>query len=295
MGHHHHHTPEEGSGNLKIAFFLNFGFTIFEIFGGFYTNSTAILSDALHDLGDSFSLGLAWYLQKYSQKGRDKYFSYGYKRFSLLGAVINSLILLIGSVVILMEAIPRIFDPQPVHAKGMLLFAVVGILVNGAAALRLRGGKSLNERVVSLHLLEDVLGWVAVLIVSIVLMFTDLPVLDPLLSVGITIYILINVYKNLRESSKILLQATPADIDLEELVKKIQEHRLVLSVHDMHIWTLDGTHNVLTLHVVLPEKASMEEAEVTKQELRAILHHVPVHHITIETERENEGCSLDEH
>ncbi len=193
-GHHHHHT-----GNIKVAFWLNLTFCILEFAGGLFTNSVAILSDALHDLGDSFSLGLAWYFQKISQRKRDKLFSYGYKRFSLLGALINSMILLIGSVFIVREAIPRILHPETSNAQGMIIFALIGIAVNGAAVLRLKKGSSINERVISLHLIEDVLGWVAVLIAAVVMLFVDVPVLDPLLSLLITGYILYNVVKNLKQ------------------------------------------------------------------------------------------------
>ncbi len=161
--HHHHH---HDTGNLKVAFFLNLAFTLVEIVGGLYTNSLAILSDALHDLGDSLSLGLSWYFQKLSKKGRTSSFSYGYKRFSLLGAVVNSIVLVVGSIIILSKAIPQLFNPSQANAEGMMYLAILGIVVNGAAVLKLRKGESLNEKVITLHLLEDVLGWVAVLIGS---------------------------------------------------------------------------------------------------------------------------------
>jgi len=186
---HHHHTTE----NIKVAFFLNLSFTVIELVGGLLTNSMAILSDALHDLGDSVSLGLAWYFQRIAQKKSDLSYSYGYKRFSLLGAFINSLILSVGSIFILVEAIPRLFDPKQPDASGMIILAIIGVIVNGFAVLRLKKGKSINEKVVSLHLLEDVLGWLAVLIGSIVMYFFNLPVIDSLLSIGIAIFILLNV------------------------------------------------------------------------------------------------------
>ncbi len=136
MSHHHHTT-----NNIKIAFLLNLSFTLLEIIGGLWTNSVAILSDALHDLGDTVALGLSWHLANVSQKKRDSQFSYGYKRFSLIGALISSIILLLGSVIILSEAIPRLFHPENVYVEGMILFAIFGVLVNGVAALRLRGGQ----------------------------------------------------------------------------------------------------------------------------------------------------------
>ena len=190
MGHHHHH-HSHSSGNIKTAFFLNFGFTILEIIGGILTNSIAILSDALHDLGDSISLGIAWYLDNFSKKDSTSRYSYGYRRFSLLGALINSLVLIGGSLFILSEAIPRILNPEEAHAPGMIAFAILGVIVNGAAVLKLKDDKSMNAKVVAWHLMEDVLGWVAVLIVGITLLFVNLPVLDPILSILITLYVFV--------------------------------------------------------------------------------------------------------
>ncbi|NJK96785.1 MAG: cation transporter, partial [Bacteroidales bacterium] len=222
---------------MKVAFFLNLIFTIIEIAGGLYTNSLAILSDALHDLGDSLSLGLAWYFQKLSKRGRSGKFTYGYKRFSLLGAIINSIVLVVGSVFILSKAIPGLFSPEETNVQGMLFLAILGIIVNGAAVMKLRNGHSLNEKVVSLHLWEDVLGWVAVLIGSIVMMFFDAPFIDPLLSVLISVYVLYNVYKNIRKSMLIILQGIPEEVDMEQIKLKLSRLNFVTDIHDCHIWS----------------------------------------------------------
>jgi cobalt-zinc-cadmium efflux system protein len=288
-GHHHHNT-----GNIKVAFWLNFIFCLFEFAGGLFTNSIAILSDALHDLGDSFSLGLAWYFQKLSQRKRDRLFSYGYKRFSLLGALINSLILLVGSVFIISEAIPRILHPSPSNAKGMIIFALVGIAVNGAAVLRLKKGTSINERVISLHFIEDVLGWVAVLVAAVVMLFVNVPVLDPILSLLITGYILYNVFKSLKSSLTILLQAVPMEINEEELKNKLLSIPTIQGIHDVHLWSLDGNYNVLSLHVVIEDNYSLEKTEDLKSEVRQMLTTLHVHHITIETEPASNVCSLQD-
>ena len=170
MSHPHSHNSSTG---LRLAFVLNTGFAILEIAGGLWTNSVAILSDAVHDLGDSLALGAAWFLDKYSQKGSDRRFSYGYLRFSLLGAWTNTLVLVSGSIFVLSEAIPRLFQPQSPNATGMFFFALFGVAVNGLAAWRLHGRGSLNTKVAAWHLIEDVLGWVAVLLVSVTLMFVD--------------------------------------------------------------------------------------------------------------------------
>jgi cobalt-zinc-cadmium efflux system protein len=288
-GHHHHH----GSTNIKVAFFLNLGFTILELIGGFWINSVAIMSDALHDLGDSLSLGLAWYFEKLSKKGNDEHFSYGYKRFSLLGAVINSVILLVGSIFILSEAIPRIWQPEDVNATGMIGFALLGIIVNGAAVLRLKKDSSINEKVVRLHLMEDVLGWAAVLVGGIILYFFDIPVIDPILSIAITLFVLYNVIRNLRQSVKIMLQGTPSDIDLKAVKQRLEQLNEVNKVHHLHIWTLDGTYNVLTLHAVINGGISLQEAEGIKQQIRTALTDMNVQHVTVEFEAQGPGSSQE--
>ena len=294
--HSHNHTHSHDHSdvkNIKVAFFLNLGFTIIEIIGGFLTNSVAILSDAVHDLGDSLSLGLAWYFQKVAKKGSDKSYSYGYKRFSLLGAIINSIVLIVGSIFILTEAIPRIIEPQESDAKGMFILAILGVIVNGAAVLRLQKGHSLNERVVSLHLLEDVLGWLAILIGSIFMYFFDLPILDPIMSVGIAIFILYNVYKNIGQSMKIILQGIPENVDTDKLSAKMLEYNEIESIHDLHVWSVDGEYNVLTIHIVLKQTLEMDLLADLKLKIRETLELEGIQHATIEFENANEPCDLE--
>lgn len=290
MGHHHGHEHNHSTENIKYAFFLNFIFVIIEIIGGLYTNSLAILADALHDLGDTFSLGLSWYLDKYSKKKRSASFSYGYKRFSLLAALINSIVLIVGSLFILTEVVPRILSPEPSYAPGMVVLAIFGVLVNGLAVLRLKEGKTLNERMVSWHLLEDVLGWVTVLIVSIIMMIWDAYILDPLLSLLITLYILWNVVKNFKRISMIFLQSIPEDININEIENSITKLSKVRSVHDTHIWTLDGEYYILTMHVVIEKNCSIEEAISIKNKVKKDLKALAIRHITVEIEYENEEC-----
>lgn len=296
MPHHHHghdhHTHDVE--NIKTAFFLNLGFTIVEIVGGLYVNSVAIISDAIHDLGDSLSLGMSWYFQNISHKGRTHTFSYGYKRFSVLSAIINSIVLLIGSVFILYETIPRLFEPEQPETTGMIILSVLGIIVNGLAVLRTRKGKTANERVVSLHLLEDVLGWIGVLIGSIVMSLTDLPIIDPILSLMIAGYILFNVFRNLRNSLKIILQSIPTDVDLQKLEAQLTELKWVEKVHDMHTWTMDGVYHVMTVHLVLNKKVDLEEGAEIKSEARKILKAGDIDHVTIELESTEEHCGLED-
>lgn len=289
MGHNHlhDHNHNHSTGNITVAFWLNTGFAILELAGGFYTNSVAIMSDALHDFGDSLSLGLAYYLQKKSEKGKDNLYSYGYKRFSLLGAFITSIVLTVGSIFIISEAIQRFANPQQPDTKGMLILALIGIAVNGAAMLRLKKGNSLSEKAVSLHFLEDVLGWVAVLIGALVMTFVNVPWLDPILSIGIASFILFNVYKNIRSVLKIILQAVPENLSEIELKKQLAEFIEIIEIHDIHSWSMDGSYNVVTFHAVLTENKTQSELEQLKRKIKDKLLHTNINHITIEFEIQN--------
>ncbi|ERJ11340.1 cation diffusion facilitator family transporter [Haloplasma contractile] len=284
------HDDRGSQANIKVAFFLNFSFAILEIIGGLWTNSMAILSDALHDLGDSFSLGSAWFLEKYSKKEPDKKFSFGYGRFSLLGALINSVILIGGSVFILTRSIPRLMNPEPINPEGMLIFAILGIIVNGMAVLRLKRGNSLNEKVVTWHLMEDILGWVVLLIASIVLMYKDIPILDPILSVFITLYVLYNVLKNLKQVFNVFLQGVPKNISIDRIEKEVQKHSNVLSVHHTHIWSLEGEKSMVSTHIVVRDDLELDKIVLMKKEVRNILKKNGARHITIELEFECEEC-----
>jgi len=293
MPHDHSHQHHVSGKNLKTAFFLNLGFTVLEVIGGFYVNSVSILSDALHDLGDSLSLGISWYLHKRAAKEADNKFTFGYSRFSILGALINSIILIVGSVYIIYEAVNRLIHPEPSDAKGMLVFAIVGIAVNGYAAYRLSHGKSLNERVVSWHLVEDVLGWAAVLIASIVMIFTDALWLDPALSLAITVFILYNVCRRLKETLVILLQGTPKDIDPEKIKQEILKVPYVVSLHHINIWSLEGEHHVFSAHVKTNAITTFPQILQVKREVKDVLKKYPFTYYTIEVELEEEQCELD--
>ena len=287
--HHHHHHSHDGEYNIGIAFLLNISFTIIELIGGYMTNSVAIISDAVHDFGDSISLGMAWYFQKISKKEKTDKYTYGYKRFSLLGAIINSIVLVVGSIYIITEAVPRLFAPQETSAKGMFALAIVGIIINGAAVLKTRTGDSINERVVSLHLLEDVLGWAAVLVGSIIMHFTGLTIIDPILSIGIAGFVLFNVYGNIKDVLPILLQGTPEHIEIAHIVEHVMELEEVEEVHDIHIWSLDEEYNIMTIHVVLKDWLREEEIVKLKSEIRSILEDEGVQHSTIEFESKSEN------
>lgn len=291
--HSHHHThvhSPEGGKNIAIAFLLNFSFTIIELVGGLLTNSVAILSDALHDLGDSISLALAWYFQKVSGYSPSARYSYGYKRFALLGALINATVLLLGSVFVIYASVMRILQPQYVKVEGMFLLAILGVIINGVAVWRTHKSSGINERIVSLHLLEDVLGWIAVLIASVVMMFVEVPILDPILSIGISIFVLYNVVRNLIATFNVILQGVPSDIKLIELQKKVEQLEAVISVHDLHVWSLDSQYNIASLHAVISPEMTLDQMAQLKQEIKLLMLAEQIEHTTVEFETEQEEC-----
>ncbi|MDZ7672151.1 MAG: cation diffusion facilitator family transporter [Halanaerobiales bacterium] len=288
------HNHKDSYNNIKLAFILNLLFTLIEIVGGLWTNSVAILSDAVHDLGDSISLGLSWYLEKYSKRKPDQDYSFGYARFSLLSAFFNSLILILGSIFVLMRAIPRFLSPEPINAAGVLIFAVFGILVNGIAAYKLSKGSSINEKVITFHFLEDVFGWVSIFIVGIIYMFKEIPILDPILSILITSYILYNVFKNFKKILKIFLQAVPGDISIQEIEKIILENIDLVTIHHTHLWSLDGENNLLSTHIVVEDSYDNNQVNQTKEEIRELLKNYDINHVTIEVDYRSEICDDEE-
>lgn len=298
MGHHHHGHNHDHSHdldhtstkNIKVAFWINLGFALFEIVGGLYTNSVAVMSDALHDFGDSLSLGAAWFFQKKSQQKRDTKFTYGYRRFSLLGAFINCVVLTIGSFFVISESVQRIFNPTQPDAKGMLIMAIVGIAVNLGVMLILKRGRSINERVISLHFLEDVMGWAAVLVGSIVMMFYDVPIIDPILSLIIALIILVNVYRNMKSVFQIVLQGVPENVSEDKIRSVVNTFPEVKTSHDIHVWSMDGNYHIVTLHVVVGTDLSVPQQENLKTRIKKSLSELPIQHATVELETENYDC-----
>jgi cobalt-zinc-cadmium efflux system protein len=292
----HSHSHNTTSKNFRTVFFLNFGFTIFEIVGGILTNSIAIISDALHDFGDTISIGLAWYLEKYSHKKSDHKYTYGYGRFSLLGALINAMVLIIGSTFVLANAIPRIIEPQATNAEGMIIFAIIGVIVNGAAVFKLKNEESMNARVMMLHLLEDVLGWIAIFAVAIALLFWQTYILDAILSIMITFYILFNVTVNLKKTISLFLQATPDHIQLEMIDEKLKSIDKVISSHHTHVWSLDGANHILTTHLIVEKSTTRDEIVRIKSKCKQLFEDLKMTHFTIEIELEDEVCLMrDDH
>ncbi len=271
--------------NILIAFVLNFAFSIFEFFGGIFTSSVAILSDAIHDIGDALSIGIAYFLEKKSKKQPDETYTYGYARYSVIGSVITTLILLFGSVAVVFGAISRIINPVEINYDGMIIFAIIGVAVNFFAAFFTREGDSLNQKAVNLHMLEDVLGWVVVLFGAVVMRFTDISIIDPILSIGVAIFIFINAIKNLKRAVDLFLEKAPNNIDLDEIKEHILKIDGVIDIHHIHLWSLDGLNNYVTMHVV----TSADPHEI-KHKIREELAEHGVGHATLELESENEHC-----
>ena len=245
---HHHH--KKAGENLAFVFFMNLVFNIIVILGGLATNSMAILTDCIHDLSDTISIALAWALEKVAQKDSSDKYSYGYQRFSILGAVIISVFVIIMAFVILSEAIPRLFSPEGVDAGGMLIVAIVGLVFKSVSVHRLHKGETFNEKAILFHQLGDVFEWVAILILSLVLMFWDgAPYLDPFVSIGIALWLIFNLGRNLYKSLEVLLQKTPDNFDVDDFKSQILAIDGVIQIEDFHMWSLDGIDSVMTLKV----------------------------------------------
>jgi len=267
--------------SILIAFLLNLAFSIFELVGGLLTGSVAIISDAFHDMGDAAGIGISWFLEKKSKRQADGQYTYGYSRYSVLGGFITTVILLVGSVTMVINGIRRLIYPTGIHYNGMILFAVVGVLVNSWAALLTHKGESLNQKAVSLHMLEDVLGWVVVLIGAIVIRFTGWAFIDPLMSIGVSVFIFIHTAENLGQIGDVFLEKTPVDPAM--LREQIMNLKGVTDVHHIHIRSIDGYNHCATMHVVT------DRPEV-KAQVRHILHENGICHATLELEAPGEPC-----
>lgn len=271
---------------ISVAFVLNAVFSIFEFFGGMYTGSTAIISDSLHDIGDAASIGISYFLEKKSKKKPDEKYTYGYAGYSVIGGVITSAILLFGSVSVIHNAVSRILNPAEINYSGMIVFAVIGTIVNSVAVIFTRSGKSINHKAINLHMLEDVLNWVAILIGAITMKFTGVVFIDPIISVCIAIFISVNAVKSLKEAAEIFLWKTPHGLSTEEIQKNIKKIDGVIDVHHIHIKSFDGQNNYATMHIVT-DRHPCEIKEKVRKELNAH----SIFHSTLEFETKDELCN----
>lgn len=271
--------------NILIAFLLNLGFSIFEFIGGTITNSVAVISDSIHDIGDAMSIGISFFLEKKSKRKPDDKYTYGYVRYSVIGSVITTVILILASIFVIINSVKRIINPVEINYNGMILFAVIGVIVNFLAAYFTREGHSLNQKSVNLHMLEDVLGWVVVLIGAIIMRFTDIKIIDPILSILVALFIFKNAIKNLKNINNLFLEKTPEGININEVKNHIMKIKGVKDVHHIHIWSIDGYNNYATMHVVV-DKNDEKIKSLVKEELKEH----GIGHSTIEIENEKSIC-----
>jgi len=276
--------------NILIAFLLNISFSIFELIGGIFTNSIAIISDAIHDFGDATSIGIAYFLEKKSKKQPDATYTYGYARYSILGAIITNIILIVGSAFVIFNAVKRIINPETINYNGMIIFAVFGVIVNFVAAYFTKDGDSLNQKAVNLHMLEDVLGWLVVLIGAIIIKFTEVTVIDSIMSIFVAIFILVNALKSYKTIVDLFLEKIPEGIEIEEIKEHLSEIENVKDVHHIHVWSMDGINNYATMHVV----TDTENTRCLKCAIKGELKEHGIAHTTIEFEKEDEKCDETE-
>ncbi len=276
--------------SILIAFILNLLFSLLELIGGIFTNSISIISDAIHDFGDALSIGISLVLEKISKKKPDKKYTYGYARYSVLGALITTIILTIGSIFVILGGINRILKPEIINYNGMIIFAIFGVIINFLATYFTRKGDSINQKAVNLHMLEDVLGWIVVLIGSILMKFTNILVIDSIMSIGIAIFIFISAYKNLKDILDLFLEKTPKNISVEEIKKSLLNIKDIIDVHHIHIWSIDGFTNYSTMHIVTENKNVKE----LKSQIRNEMCKQGISHTTIEIEDKNDNCDEKE-
>lgn len=294
--HSHEHGPHRDSTKpLLGAFVLNLSFTLIEIVGSVLTGSVAILADAAHDLGDTLSLGFGLWLERYSKKAADREFSYGYRRFSLLSALVSGAAMLVAAVFVFIEVVHRFSaaTPRVPDAKGMLVLAVLGVAFNGYAFFKMGKARTQNEKMLRWHLFEDAAGWVAVLLGAFIISLTGWVWVDPALALGIGAYVFYNVVKNLRQTARLFLQARPDDFNESEFRRRLMELPGIEGIHDLHVWSLDGHQNILSLHLVLSREAFSLASHV-KRKVAEIAHLQSAsgahYHLTIETEIKDEDC-----
>ncbi len=269
-----------------IAFFLNLSYAIVEFIAGGVFGSSAVLADSVHDLGDAVAIGVSAVLETISNREEDSRYTLGYKRFSLLGALITAVILMTGSVFVILENLTKLFHPQPVNDEGILWLGIIAVTINVLASLVVRKGKTKNESILSLHFLEDTLGWVAVILMAIVLRFTDWYILDPLLSLVISFFILSKAIPRFWSTLKIFLDAVPEGVDIEQVKSDLEQLEHVSSVNQLNLWTMDGLEKNAIVHVCLKQ---IEDMEASKTAIRHHLKDIGFHNITIEVDSDQDS------
>jgi cobalt-zinc-cadmium efflux system protein len=273
-----------GKVRILIAFLLNLCFSIAEFIGGMLIGSVAILSDAIHDCGDAISIGISYFMEKISDRPANDKYTYGYKRYSVLGGLVTTIILLCGSAFMIYSAINRLFNPTEINYSCMIILAAIGLIINFVAGLITHKGHSINQKAVTLHLMEDMFGWAIVLMGAIIMKFTNWYWLDPLLSIGLAIFVIVHAVKILTKISNMFLMKTPQNIHLDVVKASIILIPGVNDVHHLHVWTLDGETVFASMHIVAKYSAELKHIIKNTLEKRGI------HHVTIEFEGKGEEC-----
>ncbi len=264
-----------------VAFFLNLTYAIVEFIAGGIFGSSAVLADSVHDLGDAIAIGISAFLETISNREEDNQYTLGYKRFSLLGALVTAIILMTGSVLVILENVTKILNPQPVNDEGILWLGIIAITINVLASLVVGKGKTKNESILSLHFLEDTLGWLAVILMAIVLRFTNWYILDPLLSLVISFFILSKALPRFWSTLKIFLDAVPEGINIKQVKNGLERLDNVASLNQLNLWTMDGLEKNAIVHLCLEDWEQMTE---TKNQVRQLLEERGVQNITIEVD-----------
>lgn len=271
--------------NILFAFILNLFFAVFEFLGGLFTGSFAIISDSLHDLGDAAGIGISFLFEKKSTKNPDNIYTYGYGRYSVMGSIVMTLILIFGSVTIMYNAVIKLLNPSEINYNGMIILAVAGTAVNLAAAIITHKGDSLNQKAVNLHMLEDVMGWIVVLIGAVVMKFTGITIIDPLLSIAVALFVFISAVKTLFSALSVILEKAPKELNISEIKAELSAIEGVSDVHHIHLWSMDGNTNYATMHIVT-DSNPVSIKESVKNKLKML----NINHSTLELESTEENC-----
>lgn len=277
----------KSQNNILLAFILNLLFSIIEFFGGILTNSISIISDSIHDFGDALSIGISYILEKKSKKKPDDIYTFGYMRYSILGAIITNTILIIGSVFVIINGINRIINPISINYNGMLFIAIFGVIINLLAVYFTKDGHTHNQKAVNLHILEDVLGWIVVLVGSLIIKYTNIYIIDSIMSIGVAIFIMFNAIKSYKDIIDLFLEKIPNNINIEKLKKYILKIDNIKDVHHIHIWSIDGINNYATMHIV----TNIKDIKSIKKEIKEKLKEKGISHVTLEIEDEMDKCN----
>lgn len=284
----HNHTDGSNKKVLLISFILITGYMIIEAIGGFLTNSLALLSDAGHMLSDSISLMIALIAFKLAEKKASHNKTFGYKRFEILAAVINGVALILISLYIIYEAIKRFSHPPEVATTGMLVISIIGLAVNILVAwIMLNGGdtkNNLNIKGAYLHVISDMLGSIGAILAAILIIFFGWGWADPLASVIVAVLVLRSGYNVTKDAIHVLMEGTPENIDVTDIIHTIEETEGIQNIHDLHIWSITSGLNALSCHAVVDDQLTISESEGILRKIEHELEHKGITHVTIQME-----------